>query len=426
MFRKTNIPWWAWLLLLKIAYVVCLAFFHPQACFSTDAYGYLTMAENIWNFGTSSRNELPPLLFDTLRTPGYPLFIILTGGLYSVWFTVMAQQLVHVLAAFCLYKLIKHFQVSEKVAKLAAGIYLLDIPSFVISTFLLSDILFQALLVFSFFFLLKKQSLWWSAIMLVLACYVRPAGLYFGLIWGVYVVFSHTRKKWIPAVAVLFISLSFWGVRNYIHHQRFIFSTAGEFNWCSWHGANIIAQQKNIPIGQAQQYWWGHLSDVYPLDPEQNQVQYSTFISQQSSALMVNHPWFFAKQTFEGIAMLWLKPMRSHLDMQWQLPTLKHDGSLAGKLKANTWLSWSILCLQLLAMLCLYPLAVVGWFTLRKNNTALAYFLLASLLYFSLLILPPTTYARLRLPLVPFVTLLASMSYQRFYNRYFSTKKIGA
>lgn len=422
MHNLKNIPWWAYIAFFKIAYIVLLAYFHPTAYLSVDAQGYLQLAENLWHQHTFSRNITSPYLFDTLRTPGYPIFILLTGGLINPWFTIIAQQVISVLGAYWLYQWLKQWNIKQQTTLLIAILFALDIPSFIFNSYLLADGLFQTLIVGVCYFLIGKKTPSTSAILLVIACYVKPAALFFIPIWALYLLYTKPHYKSVAIIAISLCLVFCWNYRNHQHHQRFIFSTAGEFNWCSWHGANIIAQQNNIPITQAQYVWWDSLATNYPTIPENNPVAYSQYISQQSTNLIFSNLDLLTKQTIQGVAMLWLKPTRSHIDQQWEIqPTKKGTGWLS-KLQSTSWLGLLLMFLQVISMILLYPLAIYGYFVLLKKHKLLAIFIGVTLLYFSCMILPPTTYARLRLPIIPLIYFLAALGLPTFIPALKNTK----
>jgi len=414
MHSLKKIPWWLLVVLLKITYTAVLATLHPEAYISTDATGYLQLADNLWNNFTFSRSTTTPLLFDTLRTPGYPIFIILTGGLLNPWLTVIAQQLITVVGAIWLFNWLLEFGSNKKTATLFGVLFALDIPSFIFSTYLVSDSLFQVLILGTCYFTIGKKKLGLSALLITLACFIKPAGLYFIPIWAIFILYQKSNRNTCLAIVFSILGVGLWQLRNYNHHNRFIFSTAGEFNWCSWHGANIIAQQNNIPITQAQSLWWDSLSQQYPAIPEENQVAYSQFISNKSTQLITKNLDLFAKQTIQGVTMLWLKPTRSHIDQQWDLTQKSKTKNWLEKLNATSWVGIVLIVLQLITILFIYPLAIIGWISIFKKNKVLAIFISLTLCYFSLMILPPTTYARLRLPLIPFQYFLAAIGFPIF------------
>lgn len=414
MRKLKSIPWWIYLAIGKIAYITILAIHNPDACLSVDAKGYLQLANNLWEHQTFSRNIFPPLLFDTLRTPGYPLFIIFSGGLITPWLTIIVQQCIHVLGAYWLSLLLTKYVSNKKTCVLFAILFAFDIPTIIFSSYLLADGLFQVLLIGCFYFLIGNKRYWISAFLLISACYVKPAGLYFIPIWSIFLLYSHWHVQSFILIICCISILGTWNYRNYQHHKRFIFSTAGEFNWCSWHGANIIAQQKNIPIGQAQHIWWDSLATNYQSNPEKTPVAYSSYISKQTTKLISNNPDLFAKQTIYNIAILWVKPTRSHIDKQWLIKTTKSNSSWLGKLQATSWLGLLLVTLQLLNHIILYPVAIFGWIALFKKEKYTAIFIGLSLAYFSCMILPPTTYARLRLPIIPLIYFLAAIGLPTF------------
>jgi hypothetical protein len=414
MHSLKKIPWWFYVVLLKTTYIIVLATLYPEACISTDATGYLQLADNLWNNFTFSRSTTTPLLFDTLRTPGYPIFIILTGGLINPWFTVITQQLISAVGAIWLFNWLLELGTNKKPATLFAVLFALDIPSFIFSTYLLSDSLFQVLILGTCYFTAGKKNVGLSALLITLACFVKPAGLYFIPLWAIVILYQKSHRNTYLAIVFSLLGVGLWQLRNYHHHNRFIFSTAGEFNWCSWHGANIIAQQKNIPITQAQYVWWNSLAQQYPAIPEENQVAYSQFISKKSTQLIYQNLDLFTKQTIAGVGMLWLKPTRSHIDQQWGLTQKSKTNNWLGKLKATSWVGLVLMALQVITILFIYPLAIIGWISIFKKNKGLAIFIGLTLCYFSLMILPPTTYARLRLPLIPLQYFLAAIGFPIF------------
>lgn len=210
----------------------------PDAKFSPDTPSYLEPGMMLVTRGAFA-TEAPDgaLRYETVRTPGFPLFYGALHGLLRVPLdgVVLIQVLLTVISGIMVYR--AAVTVDVRIGILSAFIALFDLPITIYSLMLLTETLylfFMAIFMWAFLSYLKEKrfsALIYSAIALGAATFVRPISYYLGAASAFFIVYALGRKnpRKILGHAVLFFIMVYallgaWQYRNYQRTGDAIFS----------------------------------------------------------------------------------------------------------------------------------------------------------------------------------------------------------
>ncbi len=227
-------------LVIKFSLFVYATIHVPQLKMEPDSADYLYQGKLLASDGVFARVKDGPgrYFYEHFRTPGYPFFLAVVHGLLKIPLdgVILIQLLLNCVTAFMVYK--TAIKIDVRLGFLAAFIMLIDLGTTVYSLMIMTEALFVFLIAqFMYKFTRyietgKRKFLIGSAIILVLATYVRPASYFLGLAVAVFILYLLIRKT--PKVKfnhiILFLCLTYsllalWHGRNYYHSQKPIFSS---------------------------------------------------------------------------------------------------------------------------------------------------------------------------------------------------------
>ncbi|MDE2027771.1 MAG: glycosyltransferase family 39 protein [Candidatus Omnitrophica bacterium] len=198
----------------------------PQTVVCIDSHGYLRDAQAWMNFFHAPSAGLRHSFY---RTPGYTFFLAVFHGLAGIPLAgiVLLQLALNILSAIIVYKMLAGL--GPWTGLLGAAIVLLDLPTTVYSTMILTESLhlfFITLFLFSFIKYMDNRKLKWLAVaglFLGTSIYVRPAGYYLGFAVAGFIVYlwgmGKARTGIRHALLFLFIIYAFLAVWEY-HNMK--------------------------------------------------------------------------------------------------------------------------------------------------------------------------------------------------------------
>ncbi len=201
-----------------------------RALVMDDSPTYIGPALNLAH-GNGFRNTYG--LFETRRTPGYPLFLTPFITLpHALFISVFVQHVINAALALGVYLLILR-RLGDPTAALAAGLFLaVDIPSLVHANMIVTETLFTAL-TFGVFVIVSRRTLGPGAALMAgllagASVLVRPIALYSVIPLAFVLVAGRGRRSVSSALlfVVCFTSLPLaWSVRNAARGGGFTVST---------------------------------------------------------------------------------------------------------------------------------------------------------------------------------------------------------
>lgn len=242
--------------LIKLLLFLYVTWWVPQAIFSYDSFSYIRDAQGWMDFFHTPSAGLRHSFY---RTPGYPFFLAIFygGGGVSFWGVVFLQIALNILTAVVVYKAV--IGLGRCLGLLSAAIVLLDLPTTIYSTMILTESLHLfviSLFLFTFIKYLDGRRMKWlviASLFLGASVYIRPVGYYLGFAVAGFIVFFGQRKKiyisLVHAILSLLLVYGFLGIWEYQNLKAF-----GEFSLCNidhvtvqMHGLLLSYARENNP-----------------------------------------------------------------------------------------------------------------------------------------------------------------------------------
>jgi len=294
--------------LLKFFLFAFLANHAPQNRFQADSADYLETAQVLTSHGAFAKtNPDGSLRYEFYRTPGYPVFLAFLQGFakFSVNGVIFVQILLTLLAAWIACKTAR--LIDPKIVFLSWLIVLYDPPVTIFSLMILAETLFLILMaVFMFIFIKylrngKISLIILSALVLVLATYVRPISYYLGALVTIFIIYASIRAKSfkkaiIHALVFLVIVYSLLGVWQERNYKRF-----GQKYFC-----NVVLDGYKY-FGLYKSYSRNKDTEAKGLSP----VSYYTSVTWRSFISLMTRPGpfkYFKSQILSGVGRVLAYP----------------------------------------------------------------------------------------------------------------------
>jgi 4-amino-4-deoxy-L-arabinose transferase-like glycosyltransferase len=395
-----------------------------------DTASYLEPARNLLLHGQYASGSLPEID----RTPGYPLFTMLTGMAFdNVLLTVLAQIAVSILSLLLVWRIAERVFPNRGAGPTAAWLFALEPISILYTIRLMPETLFVLLLLamidrlLSFYETGKLSTLAVSGLVLATATYVRPVSYYLVVPLAAALVITAPRSRgyrW-KAPAVLLLSvlpwLAAWQLRNKIETGYSGFSSIVEQNLYFYQSAEVTAELDHISLA-AEQKQLGYPDEpsylaVHPEQKNWSATQRLHYMRSQSVQILVQHRLLYLKTHFAGVGVVAFTPCATELlqllhlypqDQQMPQRILNQGiiSSLAQTMRIHPGVTIVMGSFELILLLY-YALAICG--ILRGNGEKVPLILLIGIvLYFLLISGGAQAVGRYRLPVIPEVCILAA------------------
>lgn len=367
-------------------------FFYP------DSATYLVPAQNLAHgLGFVNWLHVP----ETIRTPGYPIFLMLTRGAVPA---VLVQHLLAALLAVAVFLAALRWSGSRAVAIVAALLFALDPPSIHYANKVLSETLFAAVF-FAIFLGVLSAKTNRAAIVTGLATgalvLIRPVAI----LWFVVVAIYLWRRRIAIAFVICALVLPIaWGLRNRARTGVFTIASVAGTNMLMYRGAGALAimddyefkdalrDRQNELLDEADEMIdrAEHVQDRNEL-PHAVQAQYFGALGRR---VFLQHPLGAAMITLHGIEMILF-------DSDWD------SMMIVSKVPP------SIVQMSLDAFTAIEFLFVIaGLAAMWRHDRSLAIFAGLTLLYFIVISAGGESEARFRVPLMPLYAITAAFAFR--------------
>lgn len=423
-------------LVVRVAVCVVVAWVEPARVVTSDTPSYEEPARALLYTGRFAAGPDKPDVPETVRTPGYPVFI---AAVYAVFGerhvpVIVLQIALSVATLGVVYWLATRLW-DARVGLIAVVFLALDLASFHTSEVLLTDTLFTFLLMIAVVAGYKLTSgartLWrWAlvlGVMLAVATMVRPIAYYLVapvlvglLIWGI-----RTRLRWRPCAAMLalvavpsVLLVGGWQVRNYAATGSAEFSQIEGYNLLWYRGAGIIALRDGISFDEARE----KIRDSLPDMEGWTTAETYDFYGREGMALVRRHPFLFLRMQVRQTAYVLLAPAQVlvvHLLTGVELRTSPFGDllRLAPGDYARTWVVgrpalFVAFLYEMAFLVALYVCALYGiWRAFRGSRAPLVSHLFACgiVVYVIALSAGPEAHSRFRVPFMPLLALYAGL-----------------
>jgi 4-amino-4-deoxy-L-arabinose transferase-like glycosyltransferase len=397
-----------------------------------DTASYLEPGRNLFLHGSYSTAGLP----ETDRTPGYPIFLMLSGMVFgsnmvTVAIAVSMQIVLSLLTLQLVYKVGSRLFPETDAGLMAAWFYAVEPVSITYCVRLMPETLFVCLLLTALERLLayrdtaRLNSIGAAGVLLAAATYIRPVSYYLVAPLALALVFASpsARLVWKPAVVLLATVLpllAIWQVRNQVLTGYSGFSSVVEKNLYFYQSAEVIAESRHQPL-PAVQSSLGYPDEVGYLAAHPEQKGWSAterlrLMKTQAAETIAAHPGTYLRSHLRGVGIVAFTPCAADLlqllglypDPATMPQRVVNEGVAGGAmrvLQAHPAVAATMLLLEA-GLLLLYGLAVFGLIYGRGNRWQIG-LLAGTILYFLLISGGAQAVGRYRLPALPLVCVLA-------------------
>ncbi|HEX6287613.1 MAG TPA: glycosyltransferase family 39 protein [Herpetosiphonaceae bacterium] len=417
----------------------------PRKFYTYDSDGYDRRAMNLLRYGVFASEKAPPLTPDLDRTPVYPAML---AGVFAVAghtpaAAILLQILLGSVTALLTYGLARELGLSSRVGVLAALIVAVDPLSIMTANHLLTETLFTLLLVGCIWALArywKTHALRWLAlatVLIALTSLTRPISQFLPL--ALLPLFplaaAHGQRRAAAAAGVVFVVASLaltytWAVRNYREAGIFTLSTISDTNLLYYRARAVLADAE----GRSQEEAWKALEQRIEQEATaRNLSPAETVALQRQEALKIfqRYPGLTVKMLARGVGRLLVDPGYTITCTQLDLQSTALDcfpgrssmndpgviDKALGKLGSMTLVQQLVLLWSTLLLAILYLGAALGTVRLwRERHWLLLALLVLLLAYFIGLSAGGEANSRFRIPIVPFLAILAGAGLTALYE----------
>lgn len=400
---------------------------------SLDTDGYTGLASSLVQTGRFTLGGLPEII----RTPGYPMLLVLGTLLGSVETVAVALQVALSCATVYLVYLIGlRLFGSGRTATIGALLYAIEPLSLLFTSKLLTETLFTALTTLFLYFLLRYldgrslPALAAAALTLAGTAFVRPIIYYFPILAALLLLWAAGRRgrRQIPAgiaSAGLFLLLSvgplaLWQARNAAETGYSGFAAISDINWYFYQGASVAAAKQHVPYYTVQAAWGYSDPAVYDrAHPEQHgwsDAQIYDYMGSEGRRIVLQNLPTYAPIHVIGMLKTLLNPGGvEYLKLFDAYPAAGGDFGVAvnaglGESLGYLWRENRLLLILDLgfgALLVVYLLAALTALIARANWNLRVASLFALGLYLLVMSGGPQSLSRFRHPIMPLICVLA-------------------
>lgn len=333
---------------------------------------------------------------ETIRTPGYPLFLLLTRGAVA---TVLLQHLLAALLAVAVFIVAGRWSGSRATAIIAALLFALDPPTIHYANKVLSETLFTVVFFAIFIAARSGRGVIATGLAAGALVLIRPVAI----LWFVVIaVFVRPRRLAIAfTISALLLPVG-WGLRNLARTGVFTVASIAGTNMLMQRAAGALAimddyefpdalrdrqneliEEAEVIIDRAE-----HVQDRTEL-PHAVQAKYYGALGRR---VFLQHPIGAAMITLHGIEMNLFDSDAAAMIIVSRIP----PSIVRMSLDAFTHIE--------------FLLAVVGVIVMWRRDRILAAFIVLTLIYFIVISAGAESEARFRVPLMPLYAIAAAFA----------------
>lgn len=427
--------------IIKIACAIYICNNHPSKIFSYDSHEYLASAETILHnhsFQVSVENPDP----ETFRTPGYPLFIAIIYSIFgeSTLALLIFNVLFNTASAALIYVIVRKIY-GFIVGISAVILYLSDFTTNYYLFRIITEPIFTFALILALYLILlilegggNTYKYFAVGIILSAAVMIRPAVYNLVLPVIIILIISQYRKHTITQiikfntalVIPVLVIIGGWHYRNYVTTGYPIFTSLSGYNLLFFNGAGVMSEEEGIDFYEAQ-YRLGcdaeggrkHNGARYrSLHPETSAYSWeklSLVWSHEGINIIRTYPFVFLYSHLKGCLIFFI-----------DLPGMKYYYEIKGNIFQKTIelfskyrLIFLFLSVEIIYLLLMY----IGLMKYLYDKSTLRQFtvfdtlLIIILLYFCLMSGGPVAYFRLRIPVMPIITIMGAAGLYNIVTR---------
>jgi 4-amino-4-deoxy-L-arabinose transferase-like glycosyltransferase len=415
--------------LSRFLFIIAIWMVNPSSGFiDSDTPTYVIPAQSLLHGSFSSVTGKPEIA----RTPGYPLLLLPAVGFHH-WMsiTLFENLLLAMASAWLIWQITTDLFPGSKAAWWAVVLYCFEPVGFLYSAIVLTETLFCAqLLLFAWLVIRFLREPTYSRLLLAAlalgwATYTRPVTLYLGfslilvlLLVPASLSFWQRLPRALLFPLVFALTLAPWIIRNAAVAGYPGFSPVGDQTLYFYSAAAVKAKLEHRSFADEQrELGWRDMNKYFQMHPEQlswSQAQIYRFMRTDAQRTISNHLGLYALIHARSSAVLMFAPNVTEILKAVRL--YPEAGGLMGRtidqgiVPATLWLAShypiAVLALFLLGaqLLLYYVLSLIGFF---YSPTSIKIFFGFVVLYLIFVSGTPSTVARYRSPIMPFVCITA-------------------
>ena len=237
-------------------------------------------------------------------------------------------------------------------------------------------------------------------------------------------MFSRQPKTYIFQRALLYIALCYlivspWLVRNQFAFGTPILSTIGYNNMLHYRAAGVYAVKKGIPLVEAQEMLRKKASSEFRGDRETDPITYKKFESKMGTSIILADMSTYIRNHVHSVFNMLFKPLRSTIDLQLGLSkkgsslmdwSEKNSSSQISRLIGNTsGFTITLVSIQMILIVLLWVSGILGIVSsIVKKEYLISAIILLLIAYFCIISGGPEAYARFRVPIMPYLAIASS------------------
>ena len=411
---------------LRMAFVL-IAARNPSAGVLIDSRVYLGLA----NWIATKGNYQHPSGQDLFWPPGYPVFLRLLGSVDSLTvLRVYTAQLGLCVLIACLLVVFGKIIQNQRVGIYAAIVYSLSPNTQFWSLTVMSEILFafwitlSLILFIKYLSLRKPEMVFYSGLFLGIGALTRPIGLYLIPLWAIVLIWVHSRVirpvQWVPIISFLLGSglvIVPWMTRNYLIRGNFVFSKVSVKTSTNFNLANVISTAEGISREEATGLVDSNangfsemlrVSRLYPKEFIRVQSQGILRVAFGIESGVWSRILIREDQRGQSFGILSLLSKAQFREAILRIRSLISEPTSRLLLLLGLWgIGYTVI---------LYLLSVVGVTSNKTMPVSVIWVLIITVVY--LTVIPGAAgQARFRIPIEPFLALMAGIGLDRIYSR---------
>jgi 4-amino-4-deoxy-L-arabinose transferase-like glycosyltransferase len=380
--------------------VLLLRSLHSARFLDVDSHGYLRLSRNLDAFVSKSD---PLFSLGLNRTPVYPVYLFATHHITDSQLVgpMLLQVLVGVGVVYVTYRLgLSLF--SQPVGLCAAAILAIDPLSILYSSVVLTEALFTLFLTASVLMFWRPSGNNWrrglaAGVLLGLATLTRPVSFYLAVPLAVaYLILERNSLRKAALVTVCFL-VGFgvlsggWIIRNYQTTGLTAISSVQGINLLYYRAAGALVESEHISLSAARARLRRQLDRKLP--PNANPGQIAQAEQTLGITVIREHLTGYSKEVLAGGARLMFGDAHSQLRTVTgvsvsRLPVAYSLAYLFGLYLLSAfglWLAWRRQCLRS----CVFPIMAIAYTIIVSSGEE--------------------AYSRFRMPMMPFLALIAAV-----------------
>lgn len=412
-----------------------VGFDEPRNFYAVDSHGYVSIGMNLMRHSVFSSSQSSPFIPNLTRTPVYPFVLAIVFRVFGKQeiAVIVLQMLLSSLTASLTFLIADKLQFPTLASLIASFLVALDPTSVLHAHVLLTETLFTTVLVTFIWVLVHywhTRRVHWlllSSVVLAIATLTRPISLFLGFVLLPLFFMNavqNGKQKWIRTVlarGLLFIFVYsvlvfVWVYRNYHVSDMITVSTISKTNLLYYRAADVLSEAENTSLEAAReiiQTEVEHVTAQEHLTPDEQ----ADFEQKFALKIFLQYPFHTVMIIVKGIGRMLVGPGIATVCMFLDPANVSHKCSLG--FWGMSIFQQATIVGQLVILGILYFGGLIGvMYLISQRRWWELYLLLITIIYFVLISAGPEAYSRFRIPIVPFLAILAGVGYEAILARW--------